>query len=183
MNGSDNGPLRGVKATTREGGVRVPFLVRYPGKLPAGKVYDQPVIQLDVTPTVLAAAGVTAADAKFDGVNLLPYLAGDKADAPHPVLYWRFGGQIAVRAGDWKLVKAVDGGGRAGGGGAAARRQKASVEGAQLFNLKDDVGEQTDLAGKNPEKVKELAGLWEKWNAELAPPAWGPPARPKANAN
>jgi arylsulfatase A-like enzyme len=112
-------------------------------------------------------------------VNLLSYLRGETKDPPHAALYWRFGGQMAVRAGDWKLTKAVTGGGRAGGGGAASRRERANPEGAKLFNLKDDVGEQTDLAAKHPEKVKELVALWSKWNAELADPAWGPPARKK----
>jgi arylsulfatase A-like enzyme len=180
VNASDNGPLRGGKATTWEGGVRVPFLLQWKGKLPAGKTFEHPVIQLDLLPTALAAAGVEVKpEWKLDGVNLLPHVLGEKAGAPHAALYWRFGGQMAVRAGDWKLVKAVDGGGRAGGGGAASRREKATVEGAKLFNLKDDLGEQTDLAAKNPEKVKELADLWTKWNAELVPPAFGPPARKK----
>jgi arylsulfatase A-like enzyme len=138
------------------------------------------VIQLDLAPTVLAAAGVAAGTPdKLDGVDLTPYLTGKVKDPPHSALFWRFGGQMAVRAGDWKLVKAADGGGRAGGGGAAWRRQTATVQGAKLFNLKDDLGEQTDLAGKHPEKVKELAALWEKWNAEQAPAAWGPPLRKK----
>jgi arylsulfatase A-like enzyme len=180
VNASDNGPFNGGKATTWEGGIRVPFLLRWKRGLPAGKTYDQPVIQLDFVPTVLAAAGVKLDPAtKLDGVDLLPYLRGDKAGAPHDALYWRFGGQMAVRAGDWKLVKAVTGGGRAGGGGAASRREKATVEGAKLFNLKDDIGEQTDLAAKHPDRVKELAALWQKWNAELIDPAWGPPAAKK----
>ena len=121
VNASDNGPLNGGKATTWEGGVRVPFLVRWPnGKLPAGKTYDQPVIQLDLFPTVLAAAEIKAnPERKLDGVNLLPHLRGETKDPPHAALYWRFGGQMAVRAGDWKLTKAATGGGRAGGGGAA----------------------------------------------------------------
>ena len=161
VNASDNGPLNGGKATTWEGGIRVPFLLRWTGKLPAGKVYDQPVICLDFLPTALAAAGADVRpDWKLDGVNLLPYLRGEKTDPPHDALYWRFGGQMAVRKGDWKLVKAVAGKGRAGGGGAASRREKATVEGAELFNLKDDAGEQTNLAAKKPEKVKELAAAW-----------------------
>jgi arylsulfatase A-like enzyme len=183
VNASDNGPLHGGKATTWEGGVRVPFVLHWKAGLPAGKVYDQPLIQLDVLPTVLAAAGVSAGEgAALDGVNLLPYLRGEKAAAPHEALYWRFGGQMAVRAGDWKLVKAAEGGGRAGGGGAALRREKATVEGAKLFNLRDDIGEATDLAAKQPEKVKELAALWQAWDATLVPPAWGPPARQAAAA-
>jgi arylsulfatase A-like enzyme len=181
VNASDNGPLNGGKATTWEGGVRVPFLVQWPnGKLPAGTTYDHPVIQLDLFPTVLAAAGVGAKSEKPpDGVNLLPYLRGEAKEAPHAALYWRFGGQMAVRAGDWKLVKAAAGGGRAGGGGAALRRERATVEGAKLFHLKDDIGEQTDLSAKMPDKVAELAGLWQKWNAEQAEARWGPPARKK----
>ncbi len=180
VNASDNGPLRGGKATTWEGGIRVPFFIRWKAKIPAGKTYDHPVIQLDVLPTVLTAAGVEVKpEWKLDGVNLLPYILGEKTGAPHDALYWRFGGQLAVRGGDWKLVKAVDGGGKAGGGGAAARREKATVEGAKLFNLKDDLGEQTDLTQKHPEKVKELAALWEKWNATLIAPAWGPPVPKK----
>ncbi|HKB05869.1 MAG TPA: sulfatase-like hydrolase/transferase [Gemmataceae bacterium] len=182
VNASDNGPLNGGKATTWEGGIRVPFLIQWPnGKLPAGTTYDQPVIQLDLFPTVLSAARADpeGKSVKLDGVNLLPYLRGEVRTPPHEALYWRFGGQLAVRAGDWKLVKAATGGGRAGGGGAALRREKATVDGAKLFNLRDDVGEQTDLAAKMPEKVAELAGMWQKWNAELIEPRWGPPARKK----
>jgi arylsulfatase A-like enzyme len=181
VNASDNGPFNGGKATTWEGGVRVPYLVQWTnGKLPAGTTYDHPIIQLDLAPTALAAAGaVVKSDAKLDGVNLLPHLRGETKEAPHQALYWRFGGQMAIRAGDWKLTKAATGGGRAGGGGAASRREKATVEGAKLFNLKDDIGEQTDLAAKRPDKAKELAGLWQKWNAELVDPIWGPPARKK----
>jgi arylsulfatase A-like enzyme len=180
VNASDNRPLSGVKGTTMEGGIRVPFLVQWKGKLPAGRVYDQPVIALDVTPTALAVAGVAEkATPKLDGVDLIPYLRGDKATAPHDALYWRFGGQWAIRMGDWKLAKATVGTGRAGGGGAASRREKAIVDGATLFNLKDDIGEQTDLAAKHPEKVKELAAVWQKWNAELIDPKWGPPTKKK----
>ena len=180
VNASDNRPFSGVKGTTLEGGIRVPFFVQWKGRLPAGADYDHPVIGLDVAPTALAAAGVAVKpEWKLDGVDLRPYLTGEKAGAPHPVLYWRFGGQMAVRAGDWKLVKATVGMGRAGGGGAASRREKATVEGAKLFNLKDDAGEQKDLAAANPEKVKELAAAWQAWNAELADPRWGPPTRKK----
>ena len=83
VNTASNGPLSGFKASVWEGGVRVPFLMQWKGKLPAGKVDDRPVIQLDVQPTVLAAAGVEAkSDWKLDGVNLLPYLTGEKKDAP-----------------------------------------------------------------------------------------------------
>jgi arylsulfatase A-like enzyme len=177
-NTSSNGPLRGYKAQTWEGGIRVPFMMQWKGKIPAGKVDDRPVIQLDIHPTALAAAGVEApADAKFDGVNLLPYVTGEKSGAPHEALYWRFGQQIALRAGDWKLVKGAGMTGIEGG-----RAGKASTDGAELYNLKDDIGEKTNLAGKNPDKLKELAAMWDQWNAGNIDPAWGPVSRKKATA-
>lgn len=181
VNGSDNGPLRGVKATTWEGGVRVPFFLRWPGRLPAGKTYDQPVIQLDLLPTFLAAAGVKPpSDLRLDGVDLLPYLTGKNEGVPHEVLYWRFGGQTAIRAGDWKLTKAAAGRGTAAAG-AALRRAPSSMAGAGLYNLREDIGEEKDRAAEHPEKVKELTALWDKWNVELVPPAWGPPAQANPN--
>ena len=83
INGSRNTPLRGSKRTTLEGGVRVPFVISWPGKLPAGKVYDRPLIQLDVQPTVLAAAGIDVKpEWKLDGVNLLPHLQVQRTPRP-----------------------------------------------------------------------------------------------------
>jgi arylsulfatase A-like enzyme len=179
-NSSGNGPLRGFKAQTWEGGIRVPFMMQWKGKIPAGKVDDRPVIQLDIHPTALAAAGVSApADAKFDGVNLLPYVTGEKSGAPHEALFWRFGAQTAIRMGDWKLVKG------AGMDGIAVERRegKASMDGAELYNLKDDISEKTNLAAKNPDKFKELAALWDQWNAGNIDAAWSPGARKNAAAD
>jgi arylsulfatase A-like enzyme len=170
INGSVNTPLRGSKRTTLEGGIRVPFVFRWKGKLPAGKVYDSPIIQLDVQPTYLAAAGVAIqSEWKFDGVNLMPFLTGAQATAPHDALFWRLGPQMAVRQGDWKLVRYdvhVD---------EAKTTKKGSppVTDARLYNLKDDVGESTDLMAQNPQKAKKLQSTWDKWNAELAKPLWG----------
>ncbi|MCE9532312.1 MAG: sulfatase [Planctomycetes bacterium] len=161
VNASNNGPLNGHKATTWEGGIRVPWMVQWKGKLPAGKVYDQPVIQLDIQPTALAAAGINPKDAKFDGVNLLPYLEGKDDKPPHESLFWRFGKQTAVRKGDWKLVEAN------------------GSDGKKLFNLKDDLGEKTDLTAKNPEKVKELQAAWDEWNKSNVAPTWGAPKAKK----
>jgi arylsulfatase A-like enzyme len=165
--------LRGFKAQTWEGGIRVPFMIQWKGRIPAGKVDDRPVIQLDIVPTVLAAAGVEIKpEWKLDGVNLLPYLTGEKAEPPHQALYWRFGQQIALRMGDWKLVKA------AGMPGIALeQRGKATTEGAELYNLANDIGEQNNLADKEPEKLKELTVAWNAWNAELKDPSWYPPAQ------
>ncbi len=175
-NTSGNGPLRGFKAQTWEGGIRVPWMVQWKGKIPAGKVDDRPVIQLDIHPTALAAAGVKIDPAwELDGVNLLPYLTGEKAGAPHEALYWRFGQQIAARVGDWKLVKAT-------GNATMERGGAASVEGAELYNLAKDIGEKENLASKEPEKFKELSAVWEKWNAGNIEPAWSGLVRAKKKA-
>ncbi len=163
-NGSTNGPLRGSKGDTWEGGIRVPFFVRWKGRLPADKEYAHPVIQLDIHATALAAAGVAVKpDWKLDGVDLVPYLQGQDTAAPHPALYWRFGEQMALRQGDWKLVKpdlATD----AGFGNIAKQ--------PMLYNLATDIGERTDLAAQQPERVKQMWETWQKWNAELAPATW-----------
>jgi arylsulfatase A-like enzyme len=169
-NTSGNGPLRGYKAQTWEGGVRVPWMVQWKGRLPAGKVDDRPVIQLDILPTALAAAGIAIKpEWKLDGVNLLPYLTGEKTGAPHDALYWRFGPQVAIRMGDWKLVK-----GAGMEGVAAERNEKASMAGAELYNLKSDIGEKTNLAAQEPAKVKQLAAAWDKWNADNVDAKWFP---------
>jgi arylsulfatase A-like enzyme len=166
---SGNGPLRGYKSQTWEGGIRVPWMVQWKGHLPAGRVDDRPVIQLDVLPTVLAAAGVAARpEWKLDGVNLLPFLRGEKNGAPHDALYWRFGAQMAIRRGDWKLVKGPS------AGVPIERRAHATVEGAELYNLRDDIGEKNNLAAQQPEKVRELAAAWKKWDGELEDPRWYP---------
>lgn len=161
---SQNGPLRGFKATTLEGGIRVPFCVQWKGKIPAGKTFDLPIIQLDILPTAVAAAGGTVnPDWKLDGVDLLPYLTGERDSTPHSTLYWRFGEQWAIRKGDWKLVS-------------------SRIDGKQprLFNLKTDVGEAKDLTEANPDKVSELQTAWNAWNSELKPPYWVPnPAQKK----
>jgi arylsulfatase A-like enzyme len=161
---SSNGPLRGFKMTTWEGGTRIPFCIQWKGKLPAGKTYDHPVVQLDLLPTALAAAGVEAkSEWKLDGVNLLPYLTGKNTDQPHETLYWRYGDQWAVRHDDWKLVAGVGG----------------DLENGELYNLGDDVGESKNLASDMPNKVKELKSLWDKWNAEQAPASF-PKEKPAA---
>jgi arylsulfatase A-like enzyme len=162
-NASKNDPLRGSKRTTLEGGIRVPYFVKWPGKLPAGKVYDQPVIQLDILPTALAAAQVDIpSDADIDGVNLLPYLSGENAEPPHGALYWRFGQQMAIRQGDWKLVRydpRVD--------GATGRATES-----KLYNLAADIGENNNLIDEEPERAAALQAAWDDWNKANVPPLW-----------
>ncbi|MCX6577713.1 MAG: sulfatase-like hydrolase/transferase [Candidatus Aminicenantes bacterium] len=103
---SSNAPLRGFKGQALEGGIRVPFMMQWKGTLPAGKVDDRPVISLDIHPTVAAAAGAAIDPAwRLDGVDLVPFLTGAGAGAPHETLYWRmFANQRAVRHGNFKLV-------------------------------------------------------------------------------
>lgn len=155
---SGNGPLRGRKATTSEGGTRIPFCVQWKGTIPAGKDYDFPIQNLDILPTaIVAAGGKVEPDWKLDGVDLLPYLTGKNNARPHETLYWRFGEQWAIRKGDWKLVaSAVD------------------MNKPRLINLKEDIGEAKDLSEEFPDKVKELKADWDKWSAEQMAPRWVP---------
>jgi arylsulfatase A-like enzyme len=153
-----NAPLRGSKGQTLEGGIRVPFFVSWPGQLPAGKVYDQPVIALDVLPTALKAAGVKV-PANCDGIDLLPHLKGEANSPPHTSLYWRFGPQKALRRGQWKLVDWRD---------HDAKRNS----GWQLYDLAKDIGEHDDLAKSQPERVAQLAQEWDQWNAKNIAPLW-----------
>ncbi|MBI3879599.1 MAG: sulfatase-like hydrolase/transferase [Verrucomicrobia bacterium] len=167
VNGSRNDPLRGSKRTTLEGGVRVPFVVAWPGHIKPG-VFDQPAIQLDLHATALAAAGVEAkAEWKLEGVNLLPYLSGEKSGAPHDALFWRFGEQMAIRSGDFKLVR-YDSNADSNTGG---RRQPVTA--AKLYNLAADIHEDKDLAAAMPDKVKELQAKWNEWNQTNVKPLWG----------
>ncbi|MBI4664573.1 MAG: sulfatase-like hydrolase/transferase [Verrucomicrobia bacterium] len=177
VNSSSNGPLRGQKAQCWEGGIRVPLMAQWKGQLAGGTVYGFPAIQLDFHATALAAAGVEVKpEWKLDGVNLLPFLTGEKTGAPHDALYWRFGQQMAIRMGDWKLVKAP-GAGLQGQGGGLRRDVVNDLAGAHLYNLAKDLGETTNLAGQEPEKFKQLADAWEKWNAANTEPLWFPGQR------
>jgi arylsulfatase A-like enzyme len=169
VNGSSNDPLRGSKRQTWEGGIRVAFAMSWKGHLDAGRVDRRPIIQLDVVPTALAAAGVVTSRSEFDGVDLLPFLKGTAKGMPHDALYWRFGGMMAIRRGDWKLVKTRD--------GALVDVDPSKLRdlsGAGLYNLSEDIGETRDLAAERPDKAKELSDLWQQWNSQLSKPLWGP---------
>jgi arylsulfatase A-like enzyme len=163
---SKNDPLRGRKATTLEGGIRIPFCAQWKGKIPAGATYEHPMIQLDILPTaIVAAGGKVDPEWKLDGLDLMPYLTGKVKEPPHPVLYWRFGEQFAIRKGDFKLVASAPDG----------------VKNVKLFNLKDDIGEKTDLTEKMPDKAKELKADWDKWDAEQMKPLWVPAKKKDKN--
>ena len=164
---AEMGGLRGHKWFVWEGGIRVSWLAAWKGHIPAGRVSDEPVIQLDVLPTALAASGsivvpplggqsepAKAGTTILDGVNLLPLLEGKTDKLAPRELYFRFGVQHAVLQGDWKLVKA------------------SKDMQPMLVNLATDPGEQTDLTAKEPEKAQALQKLFDQWNATMQAPRW-----------
>jgi len=138
-------------------------------------VYEKPVIQLDLNATALTAAGVgIQPDWKLDGVDLAPFLAGTNAASPHETLYWRFGKQMAIRHGDYKLVRYDTNADTLTG----ANGQPASS--AQLYRLSADIGESKDLAASMPEKLNELQAKWDAWDKGNQPPLWGEGSEGKA---
>ncbi len=149
--GASNRPFRGRKGQVYEGGIRVPFLVRWKGRLRSGQVSDEPVISLDVAATALAAAGVEIPKG-FDGVDLVPHLDGKNTRPPHDALFWRYGEQGAARAGEWKLVL-----------------RKGREE---LYRLSRDASEREDLAATEPGRVRALREAYGTWAEGLAAPRW-----------
>lgn len=167
-NGSKNGALRGQKGDLYEGGIRVPFVVSWPGTLPAGVKYREPVVSLDAFGTALAVAGIKPPDGKkIDGVDLVPFLKGEKKGAPHDRLYWRKGGGVAhaLREGNWKIIR-------------------GNNQATQLYNLAEDVGESRDLAIEKPGELARLSASLEDLEKQMVKPAflgssvknedWGP---------
>jgi arylsulfatase A len=145
-------PLRGNKGILLEGGIRVPCIFRWPGRLPAGKVSANPAITMDLTATILSAAGAKPPEGrKLDGIDLTPVLDGSKP-APGRTLFWRIGGargeQLAARNGKWKYI----------------RYEKGEL----LFDLDADLGERRDLSKRYPETVAELRKEVAQWEAEMA---------------
>ncbi|WP_234952450.1 sulfatase family protein [Rhodopirellula baltica] len=148
--GSLNDPLNGEKGMLSEGGMHVPFVISWPGKIPAGQVYDHPISALDVAATTAAIANIPAQPDDFDGVNLVPFLTGERSDSPHEFLAWRWIAQAAIREGDWKLLRGGD-------------RE-------YLYNLENDLEEQTNLAAKHPEVARRLREKLSIWADKLDPP-------------
>lgn len=159
-------PLRGGKLTYYEGGIRVPFMMSWPGHIPQGLVYRQMVSLLDVVPTSVAAGGATLpAGRVYDGVNLTPYLAGHDASDPHEMLAWRAPPLEAIREGDWKLWESS--------GGEDDRYGKYQL----LFNLGTDLQETRNLAGSETQEVRRLATELSRWSGAMIAPKW-PTKRP-----
>ena len=154
-NMSSNGELKGAKSDVWEGGFRVPFAMQFKGQIKSGQVYDHPVSSLDIFATIASLAqSPTHTDKPLDGVNLIPYINGEKSGVPHDQIYLRKFDQsrYAVRQGEYKLVIPFKGGK------------------AQLYNLKNDIGETKNIAGSNPERVKKLDALRRQWDKELIDP-------------
>lgn len=159
VNTSRNEPLHGFKAQVWEGGIRIPWVMQWPGHLPKGKVFSNPVIALDLLPTfVTAAGGKVDSSWKVDGVDLVPHLSGKAKGVPHERLFWRFGRQWAMREGDWKLMSMGD-------------------PAPSLFNLRADVGENKDLAAAEPARVASMKAAWDAWNAKNIEARWVPAAQ------
>ena len=153
-NASDNGPLRGMKGSKFEGGIRVPWAVRWPGKIAAGTRHPHPISTLDIAATLLAAAGADPdSHQDLDGVDISRHLAGADSDPPHDALFWRRSVAAAVRSGPWKLIR---------------------VEGLspQLFHLQDDPGERNDVSLDHAEVVSDLSARLQDWEQQLTEPSW-----------
>ena len=143
-----NGPLRGQKRDLYEGGIRVPLIARWPGRIAAGSGTDHVCAFWDILPTCCDAAGVTPPE-NLDGLSILPSLLGKPEEQKkHAYLYWEFheqGKKQAVRMGDWKAVRLN-----------AAKDPNGPIK---LYNLKDDLGEEENVAGKHPEIVKKMTEI------------------------
>ncbi len=155
VDGKRNKPLIGHKRNLYEGGIRVPYVMQWKGRLEGGRKYRRPVSSLDLFPTVLAAAGAEDLDKRrLDGVNLLPYLKGEKEGRPHEYLFWRSGPNRAARQGSWKLLLS----------GPSLTR---------LYNVAEDPGESQDLAAEQPRRVRRMKKALDGWAEDKAPPREG----------
>ncbi len=153
-NGSNNGPLREGKSSIYEGGNRIPFAMQWPAQI-TPMVYEYPISSLDILPTIAEWTNTPiSVDKPLDGVNIIPYLKGEKQGRPHQTLYVRkFDDDLySVRDGDFKLVT----------------KKKNSVK--ELYNLSKDLGEENDLASEFPEEVKRLDSLRQNWDSQLIDP-------------
>jgi len=160
--GANNFPLKGRKGTLWEGGIRVPWAMRWPGKIQPGSVIDDPIVALDLMPTFIELAGGKVEPSwRLDGISLAARITGKQVRLPGRDLFWRKGGNTGVRAmrsGKWKLVA-------------------PHGESPSLYDLSKDIDESLDLAGRSTEQVKTMMAGLDAWSSELTDPRWGPGAR------
>ncbi|MFK7851090.1 MAG: sulfatase [Akkermansiaceae bacterium] len=147
--GSLNTPLNGEKGMLAEGGIHTPFVISWPGTIPAGQKYSHPVSALDVAATAVAISDCETAPGDLDGKNLIPFLKGDDKSAPHEFLAWRWIAQAAIREGDWKLLRGGD-------------RE-------YLYDLGTDLKEKKNLAAEHPEIADRLRKRLKSWTDGLTP--------------
>lgn len=150
---SSNLPLRGGKGQMYEGGLRVPFMVQWKGKLPADKVYPGFVVSVDIFAT--AASAAEAPTRNIDGVNLMPFLTGEDPKPPRDTFFWRQGNKTAVRKGPWKLV---------------SMKRKRAEPVWELYNIDKDIRETTNLASQQPDRLNQLVTQWQTMNSDMNAP-------------
>jgi arylsulfatase A-like enzyme len=160
-----NGPLSGAKCTLFEGGIRVPFCMQWPGHVPGRQVYRHPIMSFDLLSTFTKLAGVELPrDRQYDGVNLIPHLAGKISQPPHPRLFWRAGRNAAMRQGNWKLLQLGE-------------------DRTHLYDLAIDLAERHDRSSEHPELVKEMRAVLKDWSTQMIAPRWSPQASPNLPVN
>jgi len=159
-NGSINAPLRGQKTTVLEGGIRVPFLFKWPSEISGGETVNDMVLSLDIFPTFLRAAGGTITDQSgLRGVDLMPFISGQINTPPHNSMEWKYTVSTAIRRGDWKLIRLPD-------------------RMPQLYNISEDISELNDEAKTHPELTRKLLKELGTWDIHLPhplylePPSW-----------
>lgn len=153
-NNSSGGHLKGWKGNKFEGGHRVPFIVSWPKAIKGGQTFEGLSSSLDIFTTSLAAANITKSnDLILDGVNLLPFLKGEKTGNPHDKLFWRKLEEAGARIGDYKLVRLQD-------------------YGATMYNLKEDLGEMKNLDESNPKEFQQLQDELKHWESQMMAPLW-----------
>lgn len=153
-NASLNLPLSGTKSNHLEGGLRVPFLMKWPKKLKAGKVYNYPVSTFDLLPTFFASGGGNMEELEeIDGVNLIPFITEKNNARPHKDLFWKKEARAVYRENDWKLIRFAD-------------------RPAELYDLSKDITEQNNLAYQEPDRVKKMFKKLFEWELTQERPLW-----------
>ena len=151
-NASVNFPLSGTKSNHLEGGIRVPFVMKWPAQFKGKQTYNYPVSTLDLLPTFVAAAeGDAAALTDLDGVDLLPYVKGYNVERPHQILFWKKDCRAAMREGDWKLIRYPD-------------------RPAELYKIAEDESELTNVASLYPARYKAMYKQVFEWELTLERP-------------
>ncbi len=153
--GGNAGPFRGHKFTLWEGGIRVPCIISRPGHLPQGQTRKQKATSMDILPTIAHYCGIENPQRKLDGKDISSIINSDQAPSPHDVIHWNYHGHWAVRKGPWKLVT----------DGPSSNHKGKKIPKTKYFlsNFDEDITETKNLAEHNPEIVKQLAELHNKW--------------------